>query len=67
MLTDGLYEWEDDAGHEFGLDRLGESLQSHSGRPGSELIRCVHEDVLAYAGRVTQVDDLTAMVIKRTS
>jgi phosphoserine phosphatase RsbU/P len=65
MLTDGLYEWENHTGHQFGLERLVESVRLNASRPAAELIRCVHQDVLAYAGRVPQVDDLTAMVIKR--
>jgi phosphoserine phosphatase RsbU/P len=65
MLTDGLYEWEDETGRQFGLERLGESVRRHAASPAGHLMRCVYQDVLAYAGRVAQVDDLTAMIIKR--
>jgi phosphoserine phosphatase len=65
MLTDGLYEWEDDSGRQFGLPRLGETLRLHAGRAASDMIQGVYQDVRAYAGRVPQVDDLTALVIKR--
>ena len=65
MLTDGLYEWEDETGCQFGLDRLGESVRRHALSPADHLMRCVYQDVLAYAGRVAQVDDVTAMIIKR--
>jgi phosphoserine phosphatase len=64
MLTDGLYEWENDTGHQFGLERLGESVQRHSASPAGELIRRVYEEVQAHAGEVKQADDLTAMVIR---
>jgi len=67
MLTDGLYEWEDETGSQFGLERLGESVRRHATSPADHLMRGVYQDVLAYAGRVTQVDDLTAMVIKRVA
>jgi phosphoserine phosphatase len=65
VLTDGLYEWENDAGHQFGLERLSESVRRNAGHPTGELIRRVYEEVLAHAGQVKQADDLTAMVIKR--
>jgi serine phosphatase RsbU (regulator of sigma subunit) len=67
MLTDGLYEWENDGGLQFGLERLGESVRHHASRPAAHLIRSVYEDVLAHAKRVPQIDDLTAMVIKRVT
>ena len=65
MLTDGLYEWENDAGLQFGLERLGESVRRNASDPAAQLIRGVYEEVLAHAGEVKQVDDLTALVIKR--
>ena len=65
MLTDGLYEWEDDRGRQFGLPRLGETLRLHAGRSASDMIQGVYQDVQAYAGRVPQADDLTALIIKR--
>ena len=65
MLTDGLYEWENDTGRPFGLERLGESVRRRADDPAAHLIRGVYQDVLAHAGRVPQIDDLTAMVIKR--
>jgi len=67
MLTDGLYEWENDAGRQFGLEQLAACVARHAGRPAAHLIRSVYEDVLAYAGQVPQVDDLTAMIIKRVN
>ena len=65
VLTDGLYEWENDAGLQFGLERLSESVRLNASHPAGQLIRRVYEEVLAHAGEVKQADDLTALVIKR--
>jgi sigma-B regulation protein RsbU (phosphoserine phosphatase) len=65
MLTDGLYEWENDRGRPFGLARLGEGVRRHANDPAAHLIRGVYEEVLAHAGGVLQADDLTAMIIRR--
>ena len=65
VLTDGLYEWENETGRQFGLEQLGESVRLNSGHAAGELIRRVYEEVLAHAGEVKQADDLTALVIKR--
>jgi phosphoserine phosphatase len=67
MMTDGLYEWENAEGQQFGMERLRESVRRSANRPGSELIRAVYQEVLAYAGDVPQVDDVTAMVIERVN
>ena len=63
MATDGFYEWEDYGGYQFGLERLRECIRRNASRSSAEIIRRMHEDVLAYAGEVKQVDDLTAMVV----
>jgi phosphoserine phosphatase len=65
MLTDGLYEWENDTGRPFGLERLGDCVRRRADDPAAHLIRGVYQDVLAHAGPVPQTDDLTALVIKR--
>jgi sigma-B regulation protein RsbU (phosphoserine phosphatase) len=65
MMTDGLYEWENAEGQQFGMERLRESVRRSASRPGFELIRAVYQEVLAYAGGVPQVDDVTAMVTTR--
>lgn len=67
MMTDGLYEWENDGGRQFSLERLKEAVELNASRPAADLIRSVYLDVRAYAGAVPQVDDVTAMVIKRVS
>ena len=65
LATDGFYEWENEQRQQFGLARLHDSVRHNAGRPGAELIAALHQEVLTFAGTVKQVDDLTAMVIKR--
>ena len=65
MATDGFYEWENDGGNPFGMERLRETVASNAYRPAAELIQCLHADVRRFAGGVKQVDDLTAMVVAR--
>jgi phosphoserine phosphatase len=65
VMTDGIYEWENVDGRQFGLERLREGVALNASRPAADLIRCVYLDVRAYADTVPQADDLTAMVIKR--
>jgi serine phosphatase RsbU (regulator of sigma subunit) len=65
VVTDGFYEWEDDARQPFGVERVGESVRTHSSRSAAQLIWSLHRDVQIHAQGVKQADDLTAMVVKR--
>ncbi len=65
LATDGFYEWENENGEQFGMERLADIVRVNAGLPAAELIRCLHQAVSAFAGNVKQGDDLTAMVIKR--
>jgi phosphoserine phosphatase len=64
LATDGFYEWENENGDQFSVERLAETVRVNAGLPAAELIRCLHRAVSAFAGQVKQVDDLTALVIK---
>jgi phosphoserine phosphatase RsbU/P len=65
ILTDGFHEWPGPDGDNFGLARLEELVRQHHALPPAELIRRIHEGVLAFARDTPQPDDLTAVVIKR--
>lgn len=65
LATDGFYEWENENGDQFGMERLADIVRVNAGLPAAELIRCLHRAVSAFAGNVKPTDDLTAMVIKR--
>ena len=65
MVTDGFYEWENERGDEFGMERLRGAVAANAGRRASELIECLHADVRRFAGGAKQVDDLTAIVVAR--
>lgn len=65
LTTDGFFEWENDRGEQYGLNRLSSHIGAHSKQPPAELIRSLLRDVRAYGGEVKQADDLTAMVVRR--
>jgi phosphoserine phosphatase len=67
LATDGFYEWENENGDPFSMERLADIVRIDAGLPAAELIRCLHLAVAAFAGNVKQIDDLTAMVIKRVA
>ena len=67
LITDGFLEWENSAGQDFGLTRFEQFVQSTSHLPPEQIIAELYSTVLKFAGGAPQQDDLTAVVIKRTS
>ena len=47
------------------MDRLYDVIRRHRDDPCTEIIRGLHEAVLAFAGDTHQADDLTAVIIKK--
>lgn len=65
LLTDGFYEYQDAAGQVFGKERVGELIQRMHDRPTSEILNALLAEVRAFAGPAVQIDDLTALLLKR--
>jgi sigma-B regulation protein RsbU (phosphoserine phosphatase) len=64
LYTDGLSETENEAGEEFGLDRIADSCAAHAGmRPDSVVSDCLAAVDRFRSGPVA--DDVTMMVISR--
>ena len=65
LATDGFFEWANAAEELFGKERMEASLRMARGKPASEIISSLYQDVLQFAGGTSQKDDLTAIVFKR--
>jgi phosphoserine phosphatase RsbU/P len=64
MYTDGVTEAQNEAGEEYGEERLARLLQDHLWLGARELRDEIYRDVLAFAGSQPQVDDLTLVILK---
>ena len=67
LITDGFLEWEDAAGEQFGNDRFEQFVASTCHLPPEEILSELYAAVLKFAGGTPQLDDLTAVVIKKTA
>ncbi len=65
IVTDGMFEWRNPHGEEYGINRLSESLCRYRGLAPAEMIDKVYQELLCFAQGEPQSDDLTAVVIKR--
>ncbi|HVN81707.1 MAG TPA: PP2C family protein-serine/threonine phosphatase [Terriglobia bacterium] len=67
LMTDGFFEWANAQDVDFGISRVQESLRASRGLPAAEIIARLYADVKQFSGGTPQADDLTAVVIKRTT
>lgn len=66
MLTDGVFEWQNAAGVQFGTDRLARAVAECASLPAAEIVKRIHAAAVAHADSAPQTDDITIVVIKRT-
>ena len=67
LVTDGFFEWENGNGEQFGTDRLADVIRRFADREAEEIIAEIYESVLQFVEGAPQQDDLTAVLIKRSS
>ncbi len=67
FYTDGVTEVFDDAGREFGLERLMGVVIENQKRPSFEILDNIVKSVRHFASKDHLFDDLTAIVLKRTA
>ena len=65
LTTDGFFEWQNAGQEDFGIPRLQEAVRAARNLPASQIISSLHEAVVRFAGGTRQLDDLTAVVVKR--
>jgi serine phosphatase RsbU (regulator of sigma subunit) len=67
IATDGFVEWENADGEPFGVERLQTTIQKVAQLTPEQIIAKLVEDVAAFTGGTRQEDDLTAVIIKKTT
>lgn len=65
VVTDGFYEWENPEGEQFGLVRLEAVLRKARDLPADEMIAGLRAAVSDFCKGTAQMDDLTAVILKR--
>jgi sigma-B regulation protein RsbU (phosphoserine phosphatase) len=65
LISDGVYEYENEIGRQFGQEGVAEIIRRHRHRPMLEVVDIVLRLVRDYAGTSPQADDITIVLIKR--
>ena len=66
LISDGIYEYENEEGELFGMDRVLEIMREHSHRPMAELVNLMYEAAGEFGGSAPQRDDITIVFVKNT-
>jgi phosphoserine phosphatase RsbU/P len=65
LLTDGFYEYLNKQGQAYGNERVAEGVKRHRHLPAKGVLDQVLTDLRAFAAGAPQLDDLTALIVKR--
>jgi serine phosphatase RsbU (regulator of sigma subunit) len=65
MVTDGFTEWADAGDVDFGVQRIQDTIRAHRTKPSAAIISELYSAVRNFSGGTPQMDDLTAVVVKR--
>ncbi len=65
LLSDGIYEYRNAYGEEFGSARVEKLLKTHHERPMERLSAILFDWLRAFAGKAPQEDDMTVVFVKR--
>ncbi|HSQ82415.1 MAG TPA: SpoIIE family protein phosphatase [Casimicrobiaceae bacterium] len=65
VVSDGIFEYQNPQGEQFGERRVREAVHAHRAKPTAELVTLLLQSVEAFAGAAPQEDDMTAVLLKR--
>jgi phosphoserine phosphatase len=65
LLSDGIYEYHDAGGEQFGEARVEEIVRSHHGESMAQLSAILLDAIQAFAAGAPQDDDITVVLVKR--
>ena len=67
LASDGIFEYRNAAGEQFGEARVVNLLREHCAQPASALVDAVLDAVEAFAAGAPQEDDMTLVIVKRAA
>jgi phosphoserine phosphatase len=66
LITDGFFEWARPDGQQFGMERMYRTIRANRELPCAEIIQALHHAVVKFGEGTPQLDDLTAIFIRKT-
>jgi len=66
LITDGVYEYENEQMEQFGMDRVADIVRGHRDRPMVEMMETLKAAAQSFGGSAPQLDDITIVLIQRS-
>ena len=66
LISDGIYEYENESGEQFGQQRVAEVISHGRDLGAEELVDEILRAVRSYGGLAPQADDITIVLVKRS-
>lgn len=67
MFSDGCYEEKNNAGEEFGIERMVGLLKENQDKTVHQLIELLQNEIIKFTGKESQTDDMSMLLLKRLS
>ena len=64
LYSDGLVELRNDAGDDFGMKRLADTVRANHEKSPADIVKAVRDALAKFIGRRRPQDDRTMIVIK---
>jgi phosphoserine phosphatase len=65
LISDGIYEYENEGGQQFGAEGVARVIREHSDQPMTELVRTLLKATREFGGAAPQADDITIVLVRR--
>ena len=65
LLSDGIYEYENRQGEQFGDEGVARVLRAHPGESMAQVLEAILAEVQAFADGAPQLDDVTVVLVRR--
>ena len=65
LISDGIYEYENEAGEQFGHAGVAKIIDAYDGGPMDELVGDIMQATYRHGGNVPQADDITIVLVRR--
>lgn len=66
LISDGIFEYENERSEFFGIERVAELIRAHRDQPMRDLASLIKSSAVQFGGAAPQRDDITIVLIKRT-
>jgi sigma-B regulation protein RsbU (phosphoserine phosphatase) len=67
LITDGIFEYENEKKEHFGMQRVADIVRELQDRPMAELMETLKTEAQNFGGSAPQLDDITIVLIRRAT